>query len=214
MARSSPPPDSREPHRPSSLRHTMLEDAQAFVLGTTLCALGVQFLTAAGLVTGQTAGAAVLLSYMGGWSFGVWFFLLNLPFYGLGWVRMGPRFVVKTVIAVTMVSVLTRLMPLVVTFEALNPWAASALSGAVIGMGLIVIFRHGASLGGIGILALWVQERFGIQAGWVQLGFDALLFALAFALLDPWLVAASLSGAVVVNLIIATNHRRDRYVGR
>jgi uncharacterized membrane-anchored protein YitT (DUF2179 family) len=105
-------------------------------------------------------------------------------------------------------------MPLVVTFEALNPWAASALSGAVIGMGLIVIFRHGASLGGIGILALWVQERFGIQAGWVQLGFDALLFALAFALLDPWLVAASLSGAVVVNLIIATNHRRDRYVGR
>lgn len=214
MARTSPSPDSREPHRPSPLKHTLLEDAQAFVLGTTLCALGVQFLTAAGLVTGQTAGAAVLLSYLGGWSFGVWFFILNLPFYVLGWVRMGPRFVVKTVIAVTMVSVLSRLMPMVVTFEALNPWAASALSGAVIGMGLMVIFRHGASLGGIGIFALWVQERFGIQAGWIQLGFDAVLFALAFALLDPWLVAASLLGAVAVNLIIATNHRRDRYVGR
>lgn len=214
MVRSQPLSDSREPHRPSPLKHTVLEDAQAFVLGTALCALGVQFLTAAGLVTGQTAGAAVLLSYTGDWSFGVWFFLLNLPFYLLGWFRMGPRFVVKTVIAVTLVSFMSWIMPHLVSFDALDPWAASALSGAIIGMGLIVIFRHGASLGGIGILALWVQERFGIQAGWVQLGFDAVLFAVAALVLDPWLVLASLLGAVTVNLIIATNHRRDRYVGR
>ncbi len=214
MPRSTAPADSREPHRPSPLRHTLLEDAQALILGTTLCALGVQFLTAAGLVTGQTAGAAVLLSYVTDWSFAVWFFVLNLPFYVLGWFRLGPRFVVKTVIAVTTVSLVSRVLPEFVSFDALDPWAASALSGAVIGMGLIVIFRHGASLGGIGILALWIQERFGIQAGWIQLGFDALLFTAAFALLDPWLVTASLLGAVAVNLIIATNHRRDRYVGR
>ncbi|WP_092644042.1 YitT family protein [Jannaschia faecimaris] len=214
MVRSYPPPDSREPHRPSPLQHTLLEDAQAFVLGTLLCALGIQFLTAAGLVTGQTAGAAVLLSYASEWSFGTWFFLLNLPFYVFGWLRLGPRFVLKTVVAVTMLSVVSRLMPDFVGFDVLNPWAASALSGAVIGMGLIVIFRHGASLGGIGILALWIQERFGIQAGWIQLGFDAVLFAIAAIVLDPWLILASLLGAVAVNLIISTNHRRDRYVGR
>lgn len=214
MPRSDPSSDSREPHRPQPLAHTWLEDAQAFVLGTALCALGVQFLTAAGLVTGQTAGAAVLLSYATDWTFGVWFFLLNLPFYVLGWFRMGPRFVIKTVIAVTLVSLMSRIMPDLVSFDTLDPLAASALSGAVIGMGLIVIFRHGASLGGIGILALWSQERFGIQAGWVQLGFDAILFAVAALILDPWLVLASLLGAVTVNLIIAVNHRRDRYVGR
>ncbi|CTQ50452.1 YitT family protein [Jannaschia donghaensis] len=199
---------------PLATRHTAIEDTQALILGTALCALGVQFLTAAGLITGQTAGAAVLLSYVSEWSFGVWFFILNLPFYVLGWLRMGPRFVVKTIIAVTLVSLMSRVMPAYVSFEALDPWVASALSGAVIGMGLIVIFRHGASLGGIGILALWMQERFGIQAGWIQLGFDAGLFAVAGLILDPWLVLASLLGAVVVNLIIATNHRRDRYVGR
>ncbi|SFI21197.1 YitT family protein [Jannaschia pohangensis] len=214
MTRSLPPSDSREPHRPSPLRHSLLEDSQAFLLGTTLCALGVQFLTAAGLVTGQTAGLGVILSYATDWSFGVWFFLVNLPFYVLGWLRMGPGFVVKTAIAVTMVSVLSRVMPEVVTFQTLNPWAASALSGAVIGMGLIVLFRHGASLGGIGILALWVQEAFGIRAGWVQLAFDAVLFAVALALLPLPAVAASVLGAVIVNLIIAVNHRRDRYVGR
>lgn len=214
MVRSAPTTDSREPHRPSPLKHTILEDAQAFVLGTLLCALGVQLLTSAGLITGQTAGAAVLASYVTDWSFGIWFFLLNLPFYLLGWFRMGPRFVLKTVIAVTLLSVISPLLADFITFQTLDPWVASLLSGAVIGMGLIVIFRHGASLGGIGILALWMQERFGVQAGWIQLGFDGLLFAIAAFVLNPWLVFASLLGAATVNTIVAVNHRRDRYVGR
>lgn len=205
--------DHNEPHAPQ-LRHSPLEDAQAYLLGTTLCALGIQFLTASGLITGQTAGLAVLLSYVTDWSFAVWFFVVNLPFYLLGWLRMGPGFVVRTVIAVTLVSGLSLAMPALVTFDHLDTLAAAFLAGAVTGLGLIVIFRHGASLGGVGILALWMQERFGVKAGYVQLAFDAALFAVAFLVLDPILVAASLGGAVVVNLIIAVNHRRDRYVGR
>ena len=214
MANSATPRDNREPHRPAPVAHSPLEDAQAFLLGTALCALGVLFLTSAGLVTGQTAGLGILASYVSGWPFGVWFFVLNLPFYILGWQRMGPRFIVKTVIAVSLLSVFAALLPSFVTFGRLDPWVASALAGAVTGMGLIVIFRHGASLGGIGILALWMQERFAIRAGWVQLGFDAVLFAAAFLILDPFLVLVSLLGAVIVNLIIAVNHRRDRYIGR
>jgi uncharacterized membrane-anchored protein YitT (DUF2179 family) len=214
MAETNLPSENREPHRPSPLEHTLFEDAQAFLLGTALCALGVQFLTAAGLVTGQTAGLAVLLSYALGGTFGTWFFLVNLPFYILGWLQLGPRFVLRTVIAVTLVSGFSKVMPLLVTFDRLDPLAASALAGAVIGMGLIVIFRHGASLGGIGILALWLQDRIGLRAGWTQLGFDACLFAAALFVL-PWtLVAASLIGAVIVNLVIAVNHRKDRYIGR
>ena len=38
--------------------------------------------------------------------------------------------------------------------------------------------------------------------------------SLAAFTLDPWLVAWSLLGAVIVNLIIGVNHRKDRYVAR
>ncbi|MEZ5611888.1 MAG: YitT family protein, partial [Rhodocyclaceae bacterium] len=72
--------------------------------------------------------------------------------------------------------------------------------------------RHGASLGGIGILGLMIQDRWGFRAGWVQLGFDAALFAIALCLRDVPTVALSFLGAVVVNLVIAINHRRDRYI--
>ncbi|MEO0944085.1 MAG: YitT family protein [Pseudomonadota bacterium] len=204
---------NKEPHK--RLEHSPLEDVQAFLLGTALCALAVQFLTHLGLITGQTAGLGVLLSYISGWSFGVVFFLINLPFYIFAWLRMGPRFTIKSFVAVAMVSAMTEAFAILLVFETLNPLIGALLAGATSGMGLIVPFRHGASLGGIGVLGLWLQDRIGVQAGWVQLGFDVVLFAFAvFMLEDIRLVALSLLGAVVVNLIIGVNHRNDRYVGR
>lgn len=202
-----------EPHK--RLEHSLLEDAQAFLLGTALCAFAVVVLTHLGLITGQTAGLGVLLSYVTGLSFGVVFFIVNLPFYLFAWARMGPRFTIKSFIAVALVSVLTEIMSRHITFSTLDPTLGALLAGATAGMGLIVLFRHGASLGGVGVVGLWLQDKVGIQAGWVQLGFDIVLFAVAlFVLPDLALVAWSLLGAVVVNLIIAVNHRKDRYVGR
>lgn len=202
-----------EPHK--RLEHSLSEDVQAFLLGTALCALAVQFLTHLGLITGQTAGLGVLLSYVSGWSFGAVFFLVNLPFYVFAWLRMGPRFTIKSFIAVAMVSVMTEALSVYLVLDTLNPLVGALLAGAASGMGLIVLFRHGASLGGVGVLGLWLQDRVGIQAGWVQLGFDVVLFALALLVLqDIELVALSLVGAVVVNLIIGVNHRNDRYIAR
>ncbi len=203
-----------DPASPHVTPHSAAEDAQAFVLGTAMCALGIVMLTHLGLITGQTAGLAVLISYVTGWSFGAVFFVLNLPFYWLGWVRLGPRFVVKSLICVSLLSVMAEAFPRLIRFEALDPVLGAGLIGGVIGLGLIAIFRHGASLGGVGVLGLAIQDRTGFRAGYVQLGFDLLLFALAFLLFEPGLVLLSLGGAAIANLIIATNHRPDRYTGR
>jgi uncharacterized membrane-anchored protein YitT (DUF2179 family) len=192
--------------------HSPIEDAQAFVLGTALCALSVTMLTHLGLITGQTAGLAVLLSYVGGWSFGPVFFVINLPFYVLAYLRMGPRFTAKSFVAVGLLSVFAQVMPGLVRFEHLDPALGALLAGAIAGLGLIVLFRHGASLGGVGVLALYLQDKTGFRAGWTQLGFDAILFCAAYFLLDARIVAYSLLGAVIVNLVIAVNHRKDRYI--
>ena len=201
-----------EPHK--TLSHSLIEDVQAFFLGTALCALGLVFLAHLGLITGQTAGLAVLLSYVTGWPIGLLFFAVNLPFYILAWLRLGPRFTIKTAIAVAMTSIWVELFPRLIAFEHLNPAFGALLAGAITGLGLMVLFRHGASLGGIGVLGLWLQDRVGLQAGWVQLGFDIALFAAALFVLPLPLVGWSLLGAVVVNVMIGVNHRQDRYIGR
>ncbi|MBK5926032.1 YitT family protein [Rhodobaculum claviforme] len=193
-------------------RHTPLEDAQGLVFGTAAAAFALHMLTSAGLMTGQIAGLAVLVSYTTPYSFAEVFFVANIPFYALALWRLGWVFTLKTFLSVALLSGMSLVMPDLIGFDRLEPLAAALLFGILTGFGILALFRHGASLGGIGILGLWLQERFGIRAGWVQLTFDAGLFGVAFYFLDPVLVGVSLAGAVVLNLILAINHRRDRYV--
>ena len=199
---------------PTSTEHSLIEDILGLIAGTALMALTVQLLQAGGLFTGQIAGLSLVLSYVGFGSFAVVFFLLNLPFYWLAMARMGTRFTIKTFAAVALVSVQSALMPRVLDIAFLHPLAAAGLAGITGGAGLLILFRHGATLGGVGIVAVYLQDTRGIKAGHVQLAFDAGVFGLAFALFDWPVVAASALGAAIVNIVITLNHRRDRYIAR
>ena len=197
---------------PESVRHTPLEDAQGLGIGILLCGFGITILGHLGFMTGQTAGIALILSYVTGYGFGVVFFVINVPFYWLAWRRMGREFTLKSLACVTGLSVVTETLPRGLSFATLDPALGVVLFGAVTGLGLLAIFRHKGSLGGIGVVALMVQDRAGVRAGYVQLGADAVIFSVAWWLFEPRVVVYSLAGAVVLNGVIAFNHRRDRYI--
>ncbi len=195
-------------------KHSALDDAQGLIYGAAMAAFGVVILSHLGLITGQTAGLALLISYTTGWGFGPVFFALNLPFYYLGYIRMGAAFVAKTFVAVALVSALSIILPHQIQFDRLNPSIGAVLFGFATGSALLALFRHGASLGGIGIVALWLQDKTGFRAGYTQIMVDAGIFAAALWMLPLPLVAYSALGALVVNMVIALNHSRDRYIAR
>lgn len=197
---------------PPPKRYTLLEDLQGLLVSTLGCALGIHLLRAAGLVTGGTAGLALIVAYATGWSFGAVFFCVNLPFYAFAWARKGAVFAVKSFVSVTAVSALADAMPRLLEIGHVHPAAAAVLFGTSAGVGLLGLFRHSSSLGGVSIVAVILQDRWGIRAGWIQLGFDAALFAVSFLILAPALVGWSLLGAAVLNFVIAMNHRRDWYI--
>jgi uncharacterized membrane-anchored protein YitT (DUF2179 family) len=198
---------------PAASQHTAFEDAQAILTGALFIALGVAMFARAGLLTGGTAGLAFLIHYATGWRFGVVFFVINLPFYLLALRALGWTFTVKTFCAVAALSVFSELMPLVLRFDFLQPVYAAVMGGCLIGAGLLMLFRHKASLGGINILVLYLQQRHGWRAGKVQMVIDCLVVLAALALVEPWLIAVSVLGAVALNLVVAVNHRPGRYLG-
>ncbi len=193
--------------------HTLFEDVQALVTAALFVALGVGMFAHAGLLTGGTAGVAFLVHYATGWRFGPVFFVINLPFAWFAVRTMGWRFTVKTFVAVALLSVFTEALPLVVRFDWLQPVYAAVMGGFLIGVGLLMLFRHHASLGGLNVLVLWLQQRYGWRAGAVQMGIDCLIVVAAFAIVDPTRVAISVLGAVALNLVVAVNHRPGRYLG-
>jgi uncharacterized membrane-anchored protein YitT (DUF2179 family) len=76
-----------------------------------------------------------------------------------------------------------------------------------------MLIRHRSSLGGVGVLAIYLQQRKGWRAGWVQMAADCVIMALALLAVDARLVGLSVLGAVAVNFVIAVNHRPGRYFG-
>lgn len=199
---------------PTAEQHSIFDDVQGLLVGTLLVAISVQFLQATNLFTGQIAGLSLVGAKAFDMPFGMLFFLLNLPFYAIAFARMGLMFTLKTFTAVGLLTAWSFLLPHVMTFADLHVAFAAIAAGVTAGAGLIVLFRHNATLGGVGIVAVWLQDSYGIKAGWVQLAFDVLVFALAVSFFPINAVFYSLLGAAIVNIMIATNHRRDRYIAR
>ena len=205
-------PDALVEPEPESLRHRPYEDVLALVNGTLFVALGVVMFGYTGLLTGGTAGIAFLIHYATGWNFGLVFFLINLPFYGLAWQRMGKAFTLKTFAAVGLLSVFVNVLPKLISFQFLSPAFTAVMGGMLMGGGMLMLFRHRASLGGFNVLVLYLQERFGWRAGKIQMAFDCFIVLASFALVDWQHVALSVLGALVMNQILATNHRAGRYM--
>ena len=193
-------------------RHSLLEDAQGVLAGSMLVSLGVTLFSAAGLLTGGTVGLAFLVHYGTDLSFGTVFFLVNLPFYYLAFRRLGLAFTVKTVCAIALTALLSEYMPGFFAFQSINPVAAALFGGLTVAAGMLALFRHRTSLGGFGILALYLQDRFGWRAGLVQLAFDGMVLACSFFVATPFVIICSVLGALVMNLTLAINHRNDRYI--
>jgi uncharacterized membrane-anchored protein YitT (DUF2179 family) len=198
--------------RAGGSRHTAFDDLQGIVAGIGLVSLGLAMFKAAGLATGGVAGVAFLLHYAAGVNFGVAFFVLNLPFYLLAIRRMGLAFTLKTSGAVAALAVAADLVPLAMDVSRIVTLYAAICGGLLIGSGFLVLFRHHASLGGVGILAYFLQERHGWRAGVVQLAFDLAVLALATTTLDARKVLHSIIGAAVMNFVLAVNHKPGRYV--
>lgn len=201
------------PDLASPSRHQLHEDVFAMLIGTMLVSLGIVLYSRATLSTGSTAGLALLLQYATRIPFGWLFFAINLPFYVLAVLRMGWSFAIKTFASVGLVSLFTANIPLWMHISDIHPLFAALVGGGLMGLGILSLFRHKASVGGINILALYLQDNFNIRAGYFQLSVDAIILIAALFVLPPDRVLYSIAGALVLNFIIALNHKPGRYVG-
>ncbi len=198
----------------TSHRHHWFEDAQAIATGTLLFALAIILLRQAGILTGGTAGITFLAHYATGQPFGLLYFLINIPFYAFGLKAMGKAFTLKTFCAVGLLSLYSELMPQWIVVERIHPLFAAILGGLLAGAGLLMLIRHQASIGGLGILAIYLQKHRGWRAGNVQMIADGFIIAGALIVVDIEKVALSILGAFMLNLVLSINHRPGRYFGQ
>jgi uncharacterized membrane-anchored protein YitT (DUF2179 family) len=194
-------------------RHSAVEDVHALLIGASFIAVGLTLLKAAGLVTGGVAGVALIVSYLGGWPVGLVFLVLNLPFYVLAQRTLGWTFTAKTLATNLLLAGFAWGMPHWLRVGDIDPVFSAVFGGTIIGMGILALARHRSSVGGVGVLALYLQERRGISAGKVQLVADCLVIAAAFFTISFDKLLLSIASAVALSAVIIANHKPGRYAG-
>ncbi|MCI4589074.1 YitT family protein [Sphingobium sp. BYY-5] len=202
------------PSQPSSARpHSLTEDGYAIAIGCAFIAMGLMLLKQANLVTGGMAGIALLLSYLIPWSPATLFILINIPFFLFAGRAMGRAFGLKTLFANVAIMAMGLAMPLAMQVAKVSPLFAALFGGSIIGFGILAIARHGAGVGGVGVVALILQKSRGWNAGRTQMGCDIVILLGSLPLLSLDRFALSILSAAAMNAVLVVNHRPGRYIG-
>ena len=201
----------RSPSLKPQDHHSIIEDIFALFTASLLVSLGIYLFNFCGFLTGGTAGIALILTQVTPFSFGQIFFVINLPFYYLAWSKMGKRFTLNTFVSVSIVSLLSDNLHQFISLEQIHPAFAAILGGILVGMGILIMFRHVSSLGGLGVLAKFLQDQFNVSAGKFQMAVDVSIVCVGFFLVSVEILAWSILGAIALNLVVAINHKAGRY---
>ena len=197
---------------PKGVSHSLFDDVQAILLASLFMSFGVALFTQQEFLIGGTAGVAFLGSYASSWSFGQLFFVINIPFYGLALWRLGWFFTLKTFFAVGLMSILSDWIPLWIVIDSSIPLFAAIFGGSMMGAGLLMLFRHKASLGGLNILSLYLSKYHNVNAGRFQMVVDVVIIILAIYIVDIWATIYSVIAAICMNAVLATNFKKGRYL--
>lgn len=146
------------------IMHIKLQKSFYILIGLFLTAIGIKLLNIHTLTFGGTAGIATLVSFMTNWTWGILFLIVNLPFFILSIKKMGWNFSLLTFLCIILISAISDLMDYL-ALPLISPIAAAIIAGSLIGIGVSFVLNSGASLGGIHILALYLEQKSNINRG-------------------------------------------------
>lgn len=160
------------------------------------------FLSHSHLVTGGTTGIALGVSYLFNMPFSIALMLVSIPFYLLSIFRMGLNFTLSTFFAVLTLSCLTEINRLLPDFI-IPGYVGAICGGGLLGLGLSLLFWNGSSLGGVNVVALYLQKRFGFDPGKVTLWVDSIIVIAYFYSVGLEKGLYSLLSVIITSYIIS-----------
>jgi len=172
------------------------------IIGCVIVNIGVVFLSQAHLVTGGTTGIALGVMYLFHISFAAALMLVSIPFYVLSIWKMGWQFTISSFLAVVMLSLASSLnMYLPQIF--IPDYLAAIVGGALMGLGLSFLFWNQSSLGGINVLALYLQKDWRLDPGKVSLVMDSIIVLCYFYYVGLEKGICSIVSVIISGLIIS-----------
>ena len=137
-------------------------------LGSLLYALAYNIFYAPNLVAmgGLTGLGQVLNAIIPVLPVGTTVFVMNVPLFFLGWKYIGGHLLVSSLYAMTFSSFAIDVMNMIYQFPPMDTMLASIFGGALLGLGIGLVFSKGATTGGTDLIARLLKLKF----AWLPMG--------------------------------------------
>ena len=185
--------------------------------GNLVYALGINaIIIPQKFLSGGVIGGALIFYYLFPFRWadpGIGYFILNIPLFLLGWFSISRRFILYSLYGVASLSALTALVH-PGTIHIANPILAAILGGIICGTGVGIALRSQGSMGGLDILAVYLNRKFSVRIGNTSalvsvtvLALGAYIFDLDRALYS--LIFVFTVGKVVDSVLTGFNQRKS-----
>lgn len=189
------------------------------ILGAFLYAVGINlFVVPSGLYTGGVMGICQVIRTVMAEFFhlnfqnfdiaGIIYYVLNVPIFIFAYTRMGRKFLFKTVMAVTAMTVFLSVIPTTRIVE--DAMAACVVGGIIAGAGSGLVLRMGASGGGMDVIGVILTKwKKNFSVGTVNLFVNLALYGACLFLFDVGIVIYSVIYASVYAIAMDKLHTQN-----
>ncbi|MFB6075547.1 MAG: YitT family protein [Candidatus Aenigmatarchaeota archaeon] len=171
------------------------------------------------IVPGGIYGIAIVIHHVFGLPTGTVGLVLNIPLFILGIIVLGPRFGVKTFVGTILTSVFIDLLSNFYSGEITDDvMLISVVSGVLIGAGLALIFKAGATTGGSDIIAQIINKYTSISVGQLLIVIDSLIVSVGiiafrdFSLAFYAFITIFITGKVIDGILLGGSYRKAVFI--
>lgn len=144
---------------------TLTIDLLALVGGTAISAFALNsFTIPAGLIAGGLTGISQFINHFIPLNVGLFYLLLNIPLMILGYLFLGKKFSIYTILAIILISLFLVIFPIGFVWTD-NLLLCAIFGGAINGIGCAIVLRRGGSQGGLDILSRIIAKKKNITVG-------------------------------------------------
>ncbi|MGE7980237.1 MULTISPECIES: YitT family protein [Psychrobacillus] len=148
-------------------------------IGAILMAVGLElFLVPNQILDGGVVGVSIIISHLTGVRLGIFIFILNIPFFFLGYKQIGKTFALSTLFGITILSLCTSYLHHIDPFTK-DLLLSTVFGGIVLGVGVGLVIRNGGSLDGSEILAILFNKSLPFSVGEIIMIINLVIFSIA-----------------------------------
>lgn len=158
------------------------------------------------ILSGGVTGLAMILGLILPINAGIWLFILNIPVFIIGLMKLGKEFVWNSIFSVLITSISMQYIPILKVAD--DPLLSAVFGGVITGVAIGFIVRFNGSTGGADVIGLVVTQKYDIRLGAMIFGINSTVVFISGFFFSWNLAMLTMASIYITGVVIDRVHTR------